>query len=757
MCSEKDYREKRTGKRLFTSIFCLLLLSGMIISFRYMFEKDNRSNLVKKSEEEEDIYPLAKGAENDCEQIWQICSKILGEENADTWEHYTWYMINEDTDKRMEEGVVLYRTKAGEQGFFLIREGALYRIKAADGIDRSDMYVIKKQIERLDQEEKTGNNQWEMTLWEIWDGRLPNDGLCWEDERVKEAVYKEICRDYSIVPSREEIMNLSVLNITSAERIETFNDLRKLPHLTSLTLTSLKEMNYDITGDMVPKLEELFFRWIPLDSADFLEELPDLKVLGMDSCNIKDLSFLQKYPHLTEVSFFGNEICDILPLQNCKNLEVISLSWNNITDISALSQLQKLKKVELLGNQIKDIDALREMKELEYLELSGNLIEDYTPIMDMENLYYLSVKGNPGQDIGNLIFTPQLGIGSEKEVEKEELERMQAYLNLYYPEDEILAEDFAIGDLNGDGIEDIAITGLVDVKEESETWPLEERYVYPFICKGNGSFIPLAPLESLGPAMGGPYGDPYCGMIITDHMLVIQVHGGSSSRWGYTNIYQYKEGEMKEKWEVELFYNTMSSGMDFIIYDKEKDYFKHYIVVGEMDEHKEILLISENNGESNIRKEELDVLLNQFKERVQTSFPEIREDYMAPHIDGTCDYHICSYPVIREPNWVLKQVAGKLLEEATSMPATYYTSEEIRESYGKLIGVEPPKVFYIGLMEGEPVILYYNNCIQEGDRFVHEMILCKPDEKGEYWRLIYWINYDENTDTYTLRDNNYNF
>lgn len=215
MRSEKDYREKRTGKRLFISIFCLLLLSGMIIFFRYMFEKDSRSNLVKKNEKEEDIYPLAKGAENDCEHIWQICSEILGEENTDTWEHYTWYMMDEDTGKKMDEGIVLYRTKAGEQGFFLIREGALYRIKANDGIDRSDIYVVKKQIERLDQEEKTGNNQWEMILWEIWDGRLPNDGLCWEDERVKKAVYKEICSDYSIVPSREEIMNLSVLNIVS--------------------------------------------------------------------------------------------------------------------------------------------------------------------------------------------------------------------------------------------------------------------------------------------------------------------------------------------------------------------------------------------------------------------------------------------------------------------------------------------------------------------------------------------------------------
>ena len=112
MRSEKDYREKRMGRRFFISIFCLLLFSGMIFFFRYMFEKDSRLNFVKKSEEEKIIYPLAKGAENDCEKIWRICSKILGEENADTWEHYTWYMMDEDTGKRIEEGIVLYRTKA---------------------------------------------------------------------------------------------------------------------------------------------------------------------------------------------------------------------------------------------------------------------------------------------------------------------------------------------------------------------------------------------------------------------------------------------------------------------------------------------------------------------------------------------------------------------------------------------------------------------------------------------------------------------
>lgn len=785
-----------------------LWINGQKVLFDLFMEGKNRAPLA--------IYPLEKGAENDCEQIWRVCSEILGAKDGDAWEHDTWYMLDEDTGKRTEEAMILYQTKEGEQGFFYIKGKILYRVKADTGVEKIDMNTLKEQIEYFDGEEKTDNSQWEAMLWKVWEGRLPDDGLHWEDEKIKKAVYNEIGYS-SMVPSREEVMSLSGLQVSNAEQVRTFGDLRKLPALTSLTLSGSEEINVDITWDMVPGLEELFFRNIPLDSADFLEELPDLKVLGMICCNLTDISFLERYPHLTEVSFYGNEISDISPLTNCKDLEVISLAYNNVADISALSQLPKLKEAGLQGNQITDIsvlesfeglemlnlnsnqivdlspleglkgltalgaadnqikditplkgltkiynlsldaneisniDALSNMKEMEYLGLSRNLIEDYTPIMDMENLYSLSVEGNPGQDIGKLVFTPWLGLGSGYEVEKEEIERMQACLNLYYPEEEILAEDFAKGDINGDGIEDVAITGLVGVGEESEFWS-GERYVYPLIGRGDGGFIPLTPLESLGPGMGGVYGDPYQGIIITDHMLVIQVYGGSNWRWGSTEIYQYEGGKMKEKWEVSLEHFVMTSGMDFTIYDKESDHFKHYLVVGEIEEHKDILLIAENNGELDARKEEFDALLKRFEEDTAKSFPEVRAGDGAPDLDGWYDYHICSYPVTKEPAWVLKQMAEELLEKALPLPAVYYTSEEIRESYGKMIGVEPPEVFYIGLMEEEPVLLYYNGCIQKGDGFVHEIVLRTPDEGGEYWRANRWIYYDESTDTYTLKN-----
>lgn len=798
--AQSVYRQEHEGEALGTNGYKVLL--------ELLLEGKGRAPLS--------TYPLNEEAENDCNQVWQICSGILGEKDADTWEHDTWYMKNRYTGKKSESDMmILYRTEEGEQGFFCIKAGILYRVRADENV-KEDLSVIREQIEDLGKEEEEENSKkegdktrWEALLWKAWEGLLPDDGFRWEDEKVRKAVYNQI--SYSgIVPSREELTSLSSLQVRNAEDVRTFGDLEKLPHLTSLELSGTGEINYDIDKDTLPALEELFFSYISLDSAEFLEELPDIKVLGVICGELTDISFLENYPHLIEVSFYGNEISDISPLENCKDLEIVSLANNNLSDISVLSRMPKLREVGLQGNhitdiravenldglealnlndneiedispleelkeltslgvaanQIKDItplkgltgiynlsldeneissiDALRDMKDMEYLGLSGNQIKDFSPLMGMEKLYYLSVWDNPGQDIGKLIFTPWLILGRGYETSEQELEEMQSYLNQYYPGEETLAQDFAKGDLNGDGIEDVAIVGLGDKEEESVYAAM--RYVCPLINKGDGTFIPLEPLESLGPDMGGIYGDPYQGILITDGMLAVQVYGGSNWRWGSTNVYQYEEGEMKETWEISLGHFAMTSGMDFTIHDKVSDCWKHYVAVGEEERHKEILLIAENNGEADARMEELDVLLGRFEEKVQKPFPEVRPDIAAPELDGWYDYHICSYPVTREPVWVLKQTAEELLKEALPLPAVYYTSEEIRESYGRLIGVEPPEVFYIGTMEEEPVLLYYNGCLQKEDGFVHEMVICRPDEKNEYWREDCRIYYDENTD-----------
>lgn len=735
MCNRESHRERKgTGKRLMISISCLVLLSAIVAVFTYI---------------------LGKGLE-----------ERRGTADAEAEK----YAVKEE-EQRDEEDT---------------EEGRTYLTQIVS-------------IEDILAEGKSC---------------LTGDRIEWEDECVRQAVCDEIQVSYDSTLSRREITGITSLRISGAEQVKTLHDLRKLSHLTSLTLAGSEggEIYFDLEPKMAASLEELFFENIALGEADFLEELPDVKVLGMIDCGLTDISFLETYPHLTEVSFYGNEIRDISPLVNCRNLEVISLAYNHLTDISVLSGLPNLREVGLQGNRISDIEGLRNlnrleavnlnsnqitdlspleglkgltalgaadnqieditplkgmtkmynlsldanmisdisalsnMKEMQYLGLSRNLIEDYAPIMEMEKLYSLSVEENPGQDIGKLVFTPWLLMGSAQEVEEKELAQMQAYLESYYPGKEISAEDFAKGDLNGDGIEDLAVTALSAKEEEPELGGVRKRCVYPLISKGDGRFIPLTPVETRDPDSGGVYGDPYAGVIIAGDMLAVQVYGGSNWRWGSTNIYQYEGGEMVAKWETDIAHFVFTTGMDYTVHDLENDQWKHYVAVGDTEREKQILLIAENNGETDPRKKELDALLGQLEEELQKPLPEVRAGDMAPELDGWFDYHIRDYEVTRKPGWVLDTAAEEFLTNARALPATYYTSQEIRASYEKLIGVEPPEQFYIGLVEGEPALLYYNSCIQETDGFVHELVLCRPDEEGEYWVKDGSIYYNENTD-----------
>ncbi|MCI8937354.1 MAG: hypothetical protein HFI44_10960 [Lachnospiraceae bacterium] len=734
MCNRENNGEmKRTGKRLIISISCLVLLSGIVAVFTYM---------------------LGKGIER---------RKDMADAERET------YAASGQEDRQE--------------------------------LNIEDNRTYLRQVISIEEILAEGMNY------------LTDEEMDWEDEYVRQAVCDEIQSSYDSTLSRRETMEITALRIPKAEQVKTLHDLRKLPQLTSLTLagTEGEEIHFDLEPEMVPMLEELIFENIPLGEADFLEELPDVKALGMIDCGLNNISFLDKYPRLTEVTFYGNELRDISPLADCKELEVVSLAYNRLTDISVLSQLANLKEVGLQGNRISDIEGLgnlgrleavnlnsnqitdlspleglkgltalgaadnqiedisplegmtkmynlsldanlisdisvlSDMKEMQYLGLSRNQIEDYTPIMEMKKLYSLSVEDNPGQNIGKLVFTPWLLMGNTLEIEEEELAQMQAYLELYYPEKGMQAEDFAKGDLNGDGIEDLAVTALLDEEEDSEFGAVRKRCVYPFIGRGGGIFTPLTPVETLHPDSGGVYGDPYAGIIITGDMLVIQVYGGSNWRWGSTNMYQYEGGNMVAKWETDIGHFVFTTGMDYTVRNLENGQWKHYVAVGDAEREKELLLIAEDNGEADPRKEELDVLLRQLEEEIQKPLPEVRAGVMAPELDGWFDYHIYDYDVTREPCWVLEKAAEEFLTNARPLPAVYYTSQEIRTSYEKLMGVAPPEQFYIGLMEGEPVLLYYNSCVQEKAGFIHELILCRPDEEGEYWVEDHSIYYDEST------------
>lgn len=378
--------------------------------------------------------------------------------------------------------------------------------------------------------------------------------------------------------------------------------------------------------------------------------------------------------------------------------------------------------------------------------------------MGLTQLLSLSVGENLGQDhIGDLVFVPELGIGSGFSKDNQMKQEAQEILDRFYPEEVLTAEDMVRGDLNGDGVADLVITGLGEAEDD---WYDDGRKIYPFLMQEDGNIRTLPPIDTLGPNSGGPYGDPYEGILITDNRLVVKAYSGSSWRWGYTNIYQYENGEMKEKWELVIAEYTGSPGCDFYITNKEEGSCLQYVIAGEWEGERRQLLIGRTGEAPSPMETELAEKYEEYQERIEMTLAELNGGIGRPLVStGFFDYqlHDRLYDTERLPEEVLREAAEIYLSEYQELPVLCYTSEEIFANYKTLTGVELPEILFIGKDKKNPKkvkVLAYEGCQQvEDGSFEHELSLWKIGygaEKPEIWKCEAIIYYDEKDGVFSV-------
>lgn len=764
------------------------------------------------------------------EKIWNDCSRILGEENGLSWNHDTWSILEKGPGNDIKGVMVLYSTKSGEQGFFYVTEGKIYRIEY-DGMMQEEQFLsVKNRIEEyafiiMEEEDTEGSAEedtdteslqeensiderqyaslWETMLWQIWAGSIPGDGFSWKDENLRDVVYTEAAVQASLdsdgkILSREELAKVESLEIHDAGIIYTLEDLAHLEGLKSLTIQDTELRNTKFIEEM-PQLTELYLINCGLNDISFARNLTNLthasfygnairdisalayckkleqlslancqvqdisalafntglKELGLQENEITDIEALRNLENLTALNLVSNNVRDISPLAELTNLTALGLADNRIQDISALSGLEELYNLSLDANEIQDIGALKNMTEMEWLGLSNNQIQDFTPVKNYKNLFYLSVYNNPIQNIGNLMFTPDLRIGNFNAHGMEEMEQAQKLLNQVSPGQVILAEDVAKGDLNRDGIEDMAVTGISEQEKDEEGCIVDwgERNVYVFLGDREGNLQLIDSLETSGPDEGGIYGDPYQGIAFAEKYLLIQNYGGSNFRWADTDIYQYENGGLSKNCRLVL-NNWLGNddGYKWSVYDEKTKAWKHYAVSGQLEKSVTKLLISDgtqSDSENAMKKEISDTVLAIEQEK-GIELPEITDYFYEPDIDGDGYYfyevHDTLYEVKEEPAEVLEKVKTKYMDEAWAMPMTQYTTKEIKDNYDSLSGVVLPDIFYLGFKEETSRMLIYEGCMETAEEgYVHMLTIKEPTSNNGWWLDNIIIYYYENT------------
>ncbi|MCM1127293.1 MAG: leucine-rich repeat domain-containing protein [Lachnospiraceae bacterium] len=443
---------------------------------------------AEAEQKQEDPHPAEQSKWDEFEALWKQCDAILKEEGSDQFERFSWHMT--DAFNREEETLgkfILYGTEEGKQGFFRQYEGALYQVerqnvpeedvpegdvpekdmpekdvpaedvqkeevlpgKEQEEGGRGDIQERKEQIERLsatkkykeEQEkwEKPKSGLYEIMLWNLWKGRMPARGVGFDSSEVRNAAYGSYLSTEIKMPSWEEIMEKEELWVFAGGQVETLSDLKKFPHLKWLHFSGANHghINFDLTGDMVPELEELHLLEIDLENLYFLEKFPQLKSLTAAYCGLQDISGLEYQKELQRINLQDNQITDLPFLRNRGNLIALYISDNLISDIAPLEELTGLETLYLEGNEIQDIDPLEGLRELRNLNLSNNKIQDITPLEGLRELRTLDLSNNEIQDIDSLeglakLRNLDLGYNKIQNIRVVENLQMLCHLNLYH-------------------------------------------------------------------------------------------------------------------------------------------------------------------------------------------------------------------------------------------------------------------------------------------------------------------------------------
>lgn len=535
-----------------------------------------------------------------------------------------------------------------------------------------------------------------------------------EELSVKYELDEEV--DLSFLAEMKTITALSL----EGGKIRDAAFLERMPQLERLSLygTSIEDI---AVLEKMPDLVELEI----VDSADAVNvemvgELAGLQKLTLEECGIADIGFLSSLTELRSLNLNGNFIADLSPLSGITGLEKLEAADNRIKDISSIRELSCLYELVLNGNKISDISALTDLFRLNQVDLSDNQIIDLAPLAEKEELMYLSVSGNPYTDLKPVWQVPILSYICQK-VTDQEAETVKGWIKEQYPEAaEYECIDYAKGDLNKDGREDIAFVADGTFGDEDEMYgePEPSRRLFVLINQGNGAWQELAVLPLMGEYEGGVRGDPYRGIFLGEGYLILKEGWGSGSGGTIMNTYLYQKGKLEQAREVWVEdYNYVDS-YNVSVTDMKNGTWLRYIIASD---------------KSHLVKVDL----------ADSDHP-FHKAFAAISLD-ICD----EKPELNTiPVKALNDFCGKMATDAVKIDLPYEPWQ--KESYELLTGIELPDHYYVfpgtevneedSGKDSEEIseeawpgdYIYYHSLFAKDGKFYHEICYVTQDGRNFY-------------------------
>lgn len=175
--------------------------------------------------------------------------------------------------------------------------------------------------------------------------------------------------------------------------------------------------------------------------------------------------------------------------------------------------------------------------------------------------------------------------------ESEDYER-----NRYLLSEKYKVCEAAVGDLNGDGQEDLAVVleiemFLPEIQKEPEFVPENTRETFILLRK-NEKFEIISTNKGLvmGKESGGVFGDPFDSIVIEDGVLTIFNYGGSSDRWGIDYSFIYYNDNLRLCKIESSSYSTLTASGVIRVYDYISGTYEKYTQSGMDEELSDLLL-----------------------------------------------------------------------------------------------------------------------------------------------------------------------